>query len=116
MERLLKMDKTIPIRFKLRQFQPDQRKFQTSKSVFEPVNDFVVVIEMPLERQYIYNVEHILMAQIAGNKHDAPEFTERGLAYIEDQLLSRVPIEGTAMVNNNQNLNQNSKEIEWEKE
>ncbi len=72
--------------------------FYSDENGNEPVKDFIVVIEMPLERTYVYNVEDILMAQIAGNKHDDPIFTPLGLEFVEHQLLSRIdkPVEWEA--------------------
>lgn len=101
------MNKTLPIHFKLKQFQPDKSQYQVTKTIFEPCVDFIVVVELPLERQYIYNVEKILMAQIAGDKHDDPLFTPEGLHFIEQILLSR---------NDDKALPYDPNDIEWEKE
>lgn len=109
---------TIQVRFKMRQFQPDQRKFQTSKSLFEPIKDFIVIVDVPLQHEYIYNAEDIIKQQLAADKVDSPIWKPAGLAYIEDRLLERVPVEGTSATNNqnsdNYGFHPTEKDIEWE--
>ena len=95
---------TIQVSFKLKQFQPDQRRFQTVKTLFEPVQDFIVIVDVPLIHEYIYNVETIIQQQLIGDKGDMPIWTPKGLAYIEEQLLSRI----------DKDQPENSDDIEWE--
>ena len=98
---------TIQVSFRLRQFQPDKSQYQVTKTIFEPVTDFVVVVDVPLEHTYIYNAEKIIQQQLMGDKGDMPLFTPAGLEYVESQLLARQdkPIE-----------KQSSDDIEWEEE
>ena len=80
---------TIPICFKLREFQPDQRKFKTASPIFEPADEVLVVIDVPLKHEHIYNSEDIIQAQIAGESFVSPLLTVAGWAFIEEAFLLR---------------------------
>lgn len=81
----------IPIRFDLVSFQPDKRQYKTAMPVFE-ASDYpiVVVVEVPLQHEYIYNSEEFILAQTSGEQPPDPQLTIKGWAYIEDAFLNRI--------------------------
>ena len=79
---------TIKLKFKLTTFQPGSRGY--NQAIFEPVDNCIVLIDVPLKHEYIANAEEIIMAETGfASKIPEPVLTVKGWAYIEDQLLNR---------------------------
>jgi hypothetical protein len=100
---------TIPIKFQLVEFQPDQRKYKTALPLLKPVEVLAIVVNVPAKSEYFDNMEAILMSDIAGDKTPSPLLTPKGLAYIEDELLNRIDNPEEATKSDNE-------KIEWEDE
>lgn len=85
----MKMEK-FSIHFKLISFTPDQRQYKTTIPILAPVSDLIVVVEIPLEHELVYNTKEFILATTSGNKPPDPVLTPKGLAFVEDVLLSRI--------------------------
>ena len=83
---------TISIPFKLVTLQPDKRQYKTASPTLEPVYDLIVAVEIPEKNEYIYNLSDMTLALTSGNPQPYPILTVLGLAYVEDQLLSRIDV------------------------
>ncbi len=98
---------TIPISFKLLQFQPDQRQYKTSMPIFEPCDNLKVVINVPWKNKFILGIEEITQEDIKEQGIPDPLIlTLAGWAYIEDAFLART--------NKTEVEKQSNEEITWE--
>jgi hypothetical protein len=81
---------TISFSFKLLQIQPDKRQYKTAMPLIEPVEELIIIVDVPFDHEHIYNYEAIAQAEIAGDKPPKPQLTPKGLTYIEEVFLSRI--------------------------
>jgi len=84
---------TIPIFFKWRELSPDARQWKVASPVFEPADELLVMIEVPLTHEFIHNSEDIIKEQLAGGKALKPILTLAGKEYIEDAFIARIKSE-----------------------
>lgn len=93
----------IQLTFKITTLAPDQRQFKTSGLVVEPADALFVVVDVPYNETYFVNpnavkdAENKQVQDLGFDVETTPlqlsknKLTPAGLAYVEDQLLNRVP-------------------------
>lgn len=83
---------TIPVNFVWSQITPDPRAYKPSAPILVP-QDIVIVIEVPLDKEYVYNVSTILEHQLGNQKVPSPLLTPKGMQYcvsvLEDAMTNR---------------------------
>jgi hypothetical protein len=91
-----KVDKlnSIEIYFQWETLQPDQRQYKTASPTMHPMfidgTPVSVVVLVPLKKEYIYNADKIIKAQMNPNQYDPiPVLTVAGMEYCENVLLKR---------------------------
>jgi hypothetical protein len=77
---------SVQLVFKVSEFQPGSRGY--NKPTLIPDN-LQVVINVPLQHEYIANAEQIITANFSSSKAPNPILTLAGWVYVEDLFLNR---------------------------
>jgi len=75
---------SIPVIAKWLGFQPDCRPYKPSTPQITFVDGLNIRVNVPLDKELIYNAQNISIQQMAGNTEDKPVFTPLGMRYIID--------------------------------
>src|SRR5574341_182517 len=67
--------------------RPDNRQYRQNSAELQPEN-FWFGVEIPLEKDYIFNAEEILVAQLGSGNVDVPQpiYTAKALQFCLDKL------------------------------
>jgi len=88
---------------------PDPRPFQQQRHLLE--TGILVVVEIPLKHEYIYNSEDIIQAQIAANDIPALILTPLGMQYAVAELEKPWPINENL---GKESIDEETKDFDWD--
>jgi hypothetical protein len=110
-----KKQATVPMQFKWITTSPEPHDV-TMRNSLEPV-DLLVTIDVPLKKEYIYNVEPVIQSQIQtdfeGGK-PVPTLTAEGLRYVVSQLSLQNAIEPVVENLDDENWDDDESDVDFD--
>ena len=107
-----KKQSTITIYFKWASVEADPRNYKPARPVLLPEGNQRLAVEVPLNREHIFNATEIITKQFDADGSYEPILTPLGLKYCVDQLEAPFAVETNVEV---ETINDEDFDEEWDK-